>query len=92
VGRVTGETAAIRAVARSVRLEAERVRELAHRVDATREIAWRSRAGAAFRERVGERIAGLHRVAHAVEVAADALEHHAAACEARLSALGLGGS
>ncbi len=87
---MTGEAAAIRAVARSVRHDAERVRELATRVGATREIAWRSRAAAAFRERVADRVAGLHRVALAAEAAAESLEEHARACEARWSAFGWG--
>jgi hypothetical protein len=77
-------------VARGVRHAAERVRELATRVGATREIAWRSRAAAAFRERVGDRVGGLHRVALAAEAAAECLDEHAEACEARWAALGCG--
>jgi hypothetical protein len=73
-----------------VRREAARVRGLATAVGATREIAWHSRAATAFRDRVGEREAGLHRVALVAEAAADAIEEHARSCERRATLAGGG--
>jgi hypothetical protein len=85
---MTGETTEIRSVAARVRHEGDRVRQLAVRVDATRDLQWRSPAAEAFRDRVAERVAGLVQAARAAHDAADAVERHARACESRLTHLG----
>lgn len=76
----------IRALGRRLHGEAERVRGVALRVAATREVPWRSPAAEAFRERVDERAARLRREADALAESADLLGEHATAVEAALEA------
>jgi hypothetical protein len=76
-------------VASTVRHEGERARQLAARVRGTGELAWRSPAADVFRARVHERVRALLHAAAMAEAAADAVEEHAAACDTRLTALGL---
>lgn len=75
--RMMGEPQQIRALAARLRDDAERLRQLARRVGATREVAWRSRAAALFRDRVGERAKALRRSAGELEEAARLVDAHA---------------
>ena len=76
-GRMVGDPQQIRALAARLRADAERLRQLAKRVGATREVAWRSRAATLFRDRVGERTHALQRSAGALDDAARRVDAHA---------------
>jgi hypothetical protein len=79
---MVGDPQQIRALAARLRADAERLRQLAKRVGATREVAWRSRAAALFRERVGERAQSLQRSAGELDEAARRVDAHAEGVEA----------
>jgi hypothetical protein len=72
-----------------VRHEGEQAHRLAARVRVAGELEWRSPAAEVFRARVRHRVSALLRAAAAVDAAAEAMEEHAAACEAHLARLGL---
>ena len=74
---MVGDPQQIRALAARLRADAERLRQLAKRVGATREVAWRSRAATLFRDRVGERTHALQRSAGALDDAARRVDAHA---------------
>ena len=76
-GRMVGDPQQIRALAARLRADAERLRQLAKRVAATREVAWRSRAASLFRERVAERAHALRCSAGALDEAARRVDAHA---------------
>jgi hypothetical protein len=79
---MVGDPQQIRALAARLRADAERLRQLARRVGATREVAWRSRAAALFRERAGERAHALQRSAGDLDEAARWVDAHAEGVEA----------
>lgn len=70
-----------------VRDEAVRVRGAARRLDAVRDVAWHSPAGALFRDRVDERAHVLGATATRLDSAADLLDAHARHVEAVLAEL-----
>jgi hypothetical protein len=74
---MVGDPQQIRALAARLRADAERLRQLARRVGATREVAWRSRAATLFRDRVGERTHELQGSARSLDEAARWVDAHA---------------
>ena len=78
---MTGEPQQIRALATRLRDDAERLRQLARRVGATRGVAWRSRAAALFRDRAGERAQAVRRSAGELDEAARLMDAHAEGVE-----------
>ena len=85
---MVGSSEDLRAVARQVRRDAERVRQVAARVGATRGLRWRSVSATRFREVVTDRVGALARSAAGLETAADALETHARALDRAHDVLG----
>lgn len=91
---MVGDPQQIRAMAARLRADADRLRQLARRVAATREAAWRSRAADLFRDRVGERAQALQRSAGELDDAARRVDAHAEGVEvaraevARVAGLG----
>lgn len=78
---MVGSSEDVRAAARQVRHDGERVRDVAVRVAATREVGWRSVAATRFREVVTDRVAALGRAVGGLDRAAEALEAHALALD-----------
>lgn len=89
-----GDPHEIRALATRLRADAEQLRQLAARVGRARDVAWRSRAAALYRDRVGERAHALRRSAQRLDEAAGRVQAHADGVEAaraevlRVAALG----
>lgn len=79
---MVGDPEQIRAVAARLRVDSERVRWLATRVQGTGELAWRSPAASVFRVRVAERANALRRCAGDLDTAARLVEVHAQAVSA----------
>jgi uncharacterized protein YukE len=74
-----GDTSTIRAFARQFRERAEEIRSEAERVDTrAAEVAWQGLAAAAMRARTEQRTAALRRTAELHDLAAGALDAHAA--------------
>lgn len=63
------------------------MRGAARRLEALRDVAWHSPAGALFRDRVGERVHALRLVATRLDSAGDVLEAHARQVEVALAEL-----
>lgn len=74
---MVGDPQQIRALAARLRADADRLRLLAGRAGRTREVAWRSRAAALYRERVGERAHALQGSARSLDEAAQRVDAHA---------------
>ncbi len=84
---MVGSSEDVRAVARQVRHDGERVRHVAARVGATRGVGWRSVAATRFREVVTDRVGALGRAVGGLDRAAEALEAHALALDRAREAL-----
>jgi hypothetical protein len=82
----------IRQLAGRVAVEAERVRDVAASVSATRTVPWQSPTASAFRDSVTLSMVSLHRTAELLDAAARVLHAHAAAVESVLAALRLAGT
>lgn len=65
-----------------LRDDADRLRQLARRVSATRDVVWRSKAATLYRERAAERAHGLQVSATELEEAARLVDVHAGGVEA----------
>jgi len=79
----------IRRLAGRAAVEADRAREVAASVSATRTVPWQSTTASAFRDSVTLCVLSLHRTAELLDAAARVLHAHAAAVESVLDALTL---
>jgi len=85
---MVGDPDQVRALAATVRWEAERVRRIAVTIGGTRAVAWRAAAGEAFRERVSGLVHLLMQRSRQLDDAADDLDRHAASVQSVVDQVG----